>query len=156
MPARTFSSVLLPAPLWPMMPSRWPSPSFRLTPWRAFTSIIGLTERRNIWRTTNSLSVIRPWRRSLNVRSTWSSSIRAITIPSLISPCPRTAALSQLEDQPPLQPGQHEAGDRGDAQDHQRGGGERVERGHGPLEDRLAHQLEHRHERVEIDQPAQA
>src|SRR5262249_25710161 len=73
-----------------MIPTRWPAVISRLTFCRARTLITGLMDRRNIWRTRNSLRVTRPCLRTRNVRLTFSSSIRAMKLldPSLSGSSP--------------------------------------------------------------------
>ena len=82
MPASTFSNVLLPAPLWPMTPSRSPLEISRVKSCRALTFTKGLTVRRNMHFTTYSLKVMR-WRcRTRKVKQTRSIEIRAMVHPT--------------------------------------------------------------------------
>ena len=57
MPASIFRSVVLPAPLWPMMPMRSPSAAEREKSERAWIVIAGLSDWRNSPLTTYSFSV---------------------------------------------------------------------------------------------------
>src|SRR5438105_4183861 len=106
MPARTFSRVLLPAPLWPMIPTRSPSRTSRLRCLSASTSITGLVDFLYSRRTRNSLRVMRACWRTRKVRLTLSRWIRAIRGSLGSAPAGRGDVLSELEDQLPLAAGQ--------------------------------------------------
>src|SRR5262245_16382709 len=145
MPARTFIRVLLPAPLWPMMPSRSPSRRLKLTPLRASTRMKALKGLRNRWRTKNSLRVIRPCCLTLKVRLPVASAIRARKPSS-----PRALRRAghpprqglELENQPPLKPVQDQGGQAEGEQAGEPGGGVVDQPGHLPLQDRLADQFQ--------------
>src|SRR5438105_9305432 len=120
MPASRRNSVLLPAPLPPMMPTRSPSLKHKQTSCKARTFMTGLAARRNIPRRRYSLSVIWYCSRTRKIMLTWSSLIRGIlSIPPNVAQeefvmAGRASRGSQVKDDPFLQASQEQQSQGGD------------------------------------------
>src|SRR5262245_29772710 len=156
MPARTFNRVLLPAPLWPIMPTRSPSRICKVRFLRASTSRTGLVDFLYSRRTRNSFRVMRVCWRIRNVRLKLSRWIRAIN-GSLV--CPglgvKAESDSELENQPALAAREREGGAARDDHERQAGHQEGLRRRDLPFQDRRPDQVEEGGEGVEVHQQAE-